>query len=40
MWMLFAAPFSLVFLLVAWAVWGWGSVRRIDGVNTYEAVEG
>jgi hypothetical protein len=27
-------------LLVAWAVGGWGSVRRIDGVNTYEAVEG
>jgi hypothetical protein len=27
-------------LLVAWAVWGWGSVRRIDGVNTYEAVDG
>ncbi|KHL13421.1 hypothetical protein CLV56_3924 [Mumia flava] len=23
-------------LLVAWAVWGWGSVRRITGVNTYE----
>jgi hypothetical protein len=27
-------------LLVAWAVGGWGSVRRIDGVNIYEAVEG
>jgi hypothetical protein len=26
-------------LLVAWAVWGWGSVRRIDGVNTYEDVD-
>ena len=23
-------------LLVAWARWGWGSVRRITGVNTYE----
>ena len=23
-------------LLVAWAVWGWGSVRRVTGVNTYE----
>jgi hypothetical protein len=27
------------FLLVAWAVWGWGSVRRITGVNTYEDVD-
>lgn len=26
-------------LLVAWAVWGWGSVRRVTGVNTYEAVD-
>ncbi|WP_121257686.1 hypothetical protein [Nocardioides ferulae] len=26
-------------LLVAWAVWGWGSVRRVTGVNTYEATE-
>ncbi len=25
-------------LLVAWTVWGWGSVRRITGVNTYEQV--
>lgn len=23
-------------LLVAWAVWGWGSVRRVTGVNTHE----
>jgi hypothetical protein len=23
-------------LLVAWAVWGWGSVRRVTGVNTFE----
>lgn len=23
-------------LLVAWALWGWGSVRRVTGVNTYE----
>jgi hypothetical protein len=23
-------------LLVAWARWGWGSVRRVTGVNTYE----
>jgi hypothetical protein len=23
-------------LLVAWAIWGWGSVRRVTGVNTYE----
>ncbi|NYG55079.1 hypothetical protein [Nocardioides perillae] len=23
-------------LLVAWTRWGWGSVRRVDGVNTYE----
>jgi hypothetical protein len=23
-------------LLVAWAVWGWGSVRRVTGANTYE----
>jgi hypothetical protein len=23
-------------LLVAWAVWGWGSVRRVTGVNSYE----
>lgn len=27
-------------LLVAWARWGWGSVRRVEGVNTYEAVDG
>jgi hypothetical protein len=27
------------FLLVAWAVWGWGSVRRVTGVNTYEDVD-
>jgi hypothetical protein len=26
-------------LLVVWAVWGWGSVRRITGVNTYEDVD-
>ena len=26
-------------LLVAWARFGWGSVRRIPGVNTHEAVE-
>lgn len=26
-------------LLVAWTVWGWGSVRRVDGVNTYEEVD-
>jgi hypothetical protein len=26
-------------LLVAWAVWGWGSVRRVSGVNTYEDVD-
>jgi hypothetical protein len=26
-------------LLVAWAVWGWGSVRRVAGVNTYEDVD-
>jgi hypothetical protein len=26
-------------LLVAWAVWGWGSVRRITGVNTHEEVD-
>lgn len=26
-------------LLVAWAVWGWGSVRRVTGVNTYEDVD-
>jgi hypothetical protein len=26
-------------LLVAWAVWGWGSVRRIEGVNTAEEVD-
>ncbi|MFC7496102.1 MULTISPECIES: hypothetical protein [unclassified Nocardioides] len=26
-------------LLVAWAVWGWGSVRRITGVNTYEETD-
>ncbi|MEN3268224.1 hypothetical protein, partial [Pseudonocardia sp.] len=25
-------------LLVAWARFGWGSVRRIPGVNTYEEV--
>jgi hypothetical protein len=26
-------------LLVAWALWGWGSVRRVTGVNTYEDVD-
>ena len=26
-------------LLVAWAVWGWGSVRRVTGVNSYEEVD-
>lgn len=26
-------------LLVAWAVWGWGSVRRVTGVNTREDVD-
>ncbi|WP_370616781.1 hypothetical protein [Mumia sp. Pv 4-285] len=26
-------------LLVAWAVWGWGSVRRVSGDNTYEDVD-
>jgi hypothetical protein len=26
-------------LLVAWAVWGWGSVRRVPGVNTHEDVD-
>lgn len=26
-------------LLVAWARWGWGSVRRVTGVNTYEDVD-
>ena len=26
-------------LLIAWTVWGWGSVRRVDGVNTYEDVD-
>lgn len=26
-------------LLVAWAVWGWGSVRRVAGVNTHEDVD-
>jgi hypothetical protein len=26
-------------LLVAWAIWGWGSVRRITGVNSYEDVD-
>jgi hypothetical protein len=26
-------------LLVAWAVWGWGSVRRVTGTNTYEEVD-
>lgn len=26
-------------LLVAWTVWGWGSVRRITGVNTREDVD-
>lgn len=25
-------------LLVAWALWGWGSVRRVTGVNTREDV--
>lgn len=25
-------------LLVAWSVWGWGSVRRVDGTNRYEDV--
>ncbi|HYF73603.1 MAG TPA: hypothetical protein VD864_12325 [Nocardioides sp.] len=23
-------------LLVAWSVWGWGSVRRVTGTNSYE----
>jgi hypothetical protein len=26
-------------LLVAWTLWGWGSVRRVTGVNTYEEVD-
>lgn len=26
-------------LLVAWALWGWGSVRRITGVNDHEDVD-
>ncbi|NHC46986.1 hypothetical protein [Motilibacter aurantiacus] len=26
-------------LLVVWARWGWGSVRRVPGVNTYEDVD-
>lgn len=26
-------------LLVAWAVWGWGSVRRVTGANSYEDVD-
>jgi hypothetical protein len=26
-------------LLVAWAVWGWGSVRRVTGTNQYEEVD-
>ena len=26
-------------LLVAWAGWGWGSVRRVTGVNDYEEVD-
>lgn len=26
-------------LIVAWARWGWGSVRRVPGVNTYEDVD-
>lgn len=26
-------------LLVAWAVWGWGSVRRIPGTNEREDVD-
>jgi hypothetical protein len=26
-------------LLVAWSLWGWGSVRRIPGVNTHEEVD-
>jgi hypothetical protein len=26
-------------LLVAWALWGWGSVRRVTGVNTREDVD-
>ncbi|RJK96718.1 hypothetical protein [Vallicoccus soli] len=26
-------------LLVVWARWGWGSVRRIPGVNTHEEVD-
>ena len=26
-------------LLVAWAVWGWGSVRRVTGTNRYEEVD-
>ena len=27
-------------LLVVWARFGWGSVRRIPGVNTYEEISG
>jgi hypothetical protein len=26
-------------LLVAWAAWGWGSVRRVTGTNEYEEVD-
>jgi hypothetical protein len=26
-------------LLVAWALWGWGSVRRVTGTNSYEDVD-
>jgi hypothetical protein len=26
-------------LLVAWAIWGWGSVRRVTGDNTHEDVD-
>ena len=26
-------------LLVAWAVWGWGSVRRVTGTNEYEEAD-
>jgi hypothetical protein len=26
-------------LLVAWTVWGWGSVRRVTGTNRYEDVD-
>jgi hypothetical protein len=26
-------------LLVAWTIWGWGSVRRVTGTNAYEEVD-